>query len=223
MAGKKTLRRQPRQARGERRIGRILDAAALLFGRVGYEAATTNAIARQAKTSIGSLYQFFPNKEAILEALVSHYEAQLRAVHDRVLNAETADLPLPDIYERVIGTLAEFHAAHPGFWPLFYGSTTSPALSSAAARLHQECIGRVEAMLARRHPELPPSRRRLLATINVEVIKALLPLAEEEDEAYRAEVIAEMKNLLLAHMRQAVGTEEGLPRSQPRVRPSAGR
>ena len=71
MAGKKVLRREPRQERGRRRIEGILEAAARVFAEVGYEAATTNAIAREARTSIGSLYQFFPNKGAVLEALAA--------------------------------------------------------------------------------------------------------------------------------------------------------
>jgi AcrR family transcriptional regulator len=218
MARKKGLRREPQQARGRRRIDRLLDAAAAVFAKVGYEAATTNAIARQADTSIGSLYQFFPNKEAILEALVARYEGQLRAVHDAVLNEETARLPLPEIYDRIIDALAGFHAANPGFRPLFYGSTTSPQLAAAAARLHRECVGRVEAMLAVRHPTLDPARRFLYATINVEVIKALLPLSESGDAAFRALVLAEIKRLLLAHVSQVMGPAGGDASDGRRVR-----
>lgn len=54
-----------RQARGERRIAQLLDAAASVFCTSGYTAASTNAIAREAGVSPGTLYQFFPNKEAI--------------------------------------------------------------------------------------------------------------------------------------------------------------
>jgi AcrR family transcriptional regulator len=218
MAGKKVLRREPRQERGRRRIEGILEAAARVFAEVGYEAATTNAIAREARTSIGSLYQFFPNKGAVLEALAARYERELRAVHDAVLNEETAALPLPAVYDRVVDSLAEFHAAHPGFRPLFYGSTTSPALAAAAARLHGECVGRVEAMLAVGYPGLEPARRRLYATINVEVIKALLPLSESGDAAFRARVLAEIKRLLRLHLEGACGPEPGVKagRATPR-------
>src|SRR6266851_6317665 len=93
------LRREPRQDRGRRRIDAIIEAASAEFAEVGYEATTTNAIARRAGTSIGSLYQFFPNKEAILEALAVYYEEQLRALHDAILNAETASLPMPELYD----------------------------------------------------------------------------------------------------------------------------
>jgi AcrR family transcriptional regulator len=206
MPRKKTvLRREPRQDRGRRRLDAILDAADALFGEVGYEAATTNAIARRAATSIGSLYQFFPDKAAILRALAERYLEQLRAVHDAVLNVETVRLSFAEIYDRIVDGLAAFHAAHPGFRPLFYGSTTSPELARASAELHEECVRRADAMMAVGMPRLDAGRRRLYAVLNVEVIKALLPVAESGDAAWRARVIAETKRMLHAYMRDAVG------------------
>jgi AcrR family transcriptional regulator len=206
MARKKSaLRRLPRQERGRRRIDRILDAADGVFARVGYESATTNAIAREAKTSIGSVYQFFPNKETILHALAARYQEKLRAVHNSTLGKDTDHMPLPALYDRIIGGLAQFHADHPGFQHLFYGATASPHLAAAAAELTQECIARVDTLMARRMPALDPQRRRLYATLNVEVIKALLPLANTGDAAYREMMLGEIKNLLLGHMRQVMG------------------
>ena len=58
-------RRIPRQPRGRRRVSQLLDAAAAVISSVGYDAATMTAIAAKAGAPIGSLYQFFPNKEAI--------------------------------------------------------------------------------------------------------------------------------------------------------------
>lgn len=199
------LRRKPIQERGQRRIEVILDAAERSFAKIGYEATTTNAIALLAQTSIGSLYQFFPNKEAILRAVADRYLQRLRIVHDRVLTPEVAQLPLPDIYDRIISALAEFHRDHPGFQPLFHGSETSVQLKAAEDILSQECISRVDAMIGARHPSLPPERRRLLATINVEVIKTLLPLAEGATSAeQRQTILVEIKKLMLGYMQQAV-------------------
>ena len=72
------LRRTPQQARGQQRIHKLLNAAEQIFAEVGYDNATTNAIAERADTSIGSLYQFFPNKEAILKAVILRYLAETR-------------------------------------------------------------------------------------------------------------------------------------------------
>lgn len=195
-----TLRKQPVQERGQQRIDKILIAADSLFAEVGYDQATTNAIAARAGTSIGSLYQFFGDKRAILDALVHRYKDQLHAVHEAVLNEESARLPLPVIYDRILRALADFHARNRGFRPLFYGSATSGELAAAGQVLCQECIGRVEQMMVIRAPQLDPTRRRLLATINVEVIRALLPLSESGDEQFREEVLQEIKKLLLGYM-----------------------
>src|SRR5439155_1980997 len=109
MANRTKLRRAPKQERGQRRIGRILQAAAEEFARVGFDAATTNSIARRARTSVGSLYQFFPNKEAILAALTEHYLREIWAVHAVVLSAEAARLPLPVFFDQLVDRLADFH------------------------------------------------------------------------------------------------------------------
>ncbi|MGW1208096.1 TetR/AcrR family transcriptional regulator [Streptomyces sp. NPDC002499] len=62
-------RRKPRQVRAELTRDRILTAAAHVFAEHGYAAGTTNRIAEHARISIGSLYQYFPNKDAILAEL----------------------------------------------------------------------------------------------------------------------------------------------------------
>jgi AcrR family transcriptional regulator len=68
-------RRKPRQVRAELTRERILAAAAHVFAEHGYAAGTTNRIAERARISIGSLYQYFPNKDAILaELLVQHID-----------------------------------------------------------------------------------------------------------------------------------------------------
>ena len=68
-------RRKPRQVRAELTRERILAAAAHVFTGHGYAAGTTNRIAEQARISIGSLYQYFPNKAAILaELLIQHID-----------------------------------------------------------------------------------------------------------------------------------------------------
>jgi len=80
-------RRKPRQVRGELTRERILTAAAHVFAEHGYAAGTTNRIAERARVSIGSLYQYFPNKDAVLaELLIQHID------RGAWTNAENLDL-----------------------------------------------------------------------------------------------------------------------------------
>jgi AcrR family transcriptional regulator len=66
-------RRIPIQERGEQRVAGLLEAAAAIFAEVGYDAATMRDIAKRAGASIGSLYQFFPNKEVVARAIKTQY------------------------------------------------------------------------------------------------------------------------------------------------------
>lgn len=70
-------RKMPRQYRSRTTVRRILDAAAGVLEERGYEGASTNRIAAAAGISPGSLYQYFPNKDAILKTIVAEYTQQL--------------------------------------------------------------------------------------------------------------------------------------------------
>lgn len=202
------MRRAPRQERGRRRVEKILDASAELFAEVGFDGATTNAIAARAETSIGSLYQFFPNKEAILHALNARYLAQLREVCDVALAPERAGEPLETLLDEIVDALAAFHARHPGFQAVFYGSHSTPELEEAAQAATQEITGRLDTILALRRPDLPPARREIVSWTAMETMKAMLVLASQPfAEDWSARVMTETKVLLLAYLEPLVGDE----------------
>lgn len=217
MGKKQALRKEPRQERGQRRIEKILNAAERVFAKVGYEAATTNAIAQAARTSIGSIYQFFPHKEAILQAVADRFLGQLRALHEELFDHQRLPEDLEECYERIIRTLADFHTAHPAFQALFFGSATSGHLAAANEVLERECICRVEQLFAERMPWMSAADRRLYATINVNATKALLPLSESGDAAFRERVLTEIKRLMLGHMLQIVAEQAPSEPAQPRM------
>lgn len=78
-------RKAPSQQRSARTVDRIVDAAVSVFDDVGYAAATTNEIAREAGVSIGSLYQYFPNKDALLVAVARRHLASAVAALDALI------------------------------------------------------------------------------------------------------------------------------------------
>lgn len=215
MAVKRALvRRAPVQDRGLRRMERILDAADAVIARVGYDAATTNAIARRARTAIGSLYQFFPNKEAVLHALAERHFRHLHELHDGLFSATLAHLPFADMFDRIVDTLATHHAEHPGFRSLFFGSATSPPLEAAADRLRDECIARVDQLMAIRVPALDAAYRRHLAEMNVDFVRAVLPRATAAGREERTILLRELKRMMTVYAEDCVrrlGTGSGAP------------
>src|SRR6185436_6662896 len=104
-----TSRRVPTQERAKKRVERIIDAASHVFADEGYDAATMEAIAARAETSIGSIYQFFPNKISIFNALSRHYHEKVRAFFDLLLGGPLLDRPWGELLDAAIDALVLFH------------------------------------------------------------------------------------------------------------------
>jgi AcrR family transcriptional regulator len=107
-----TLRKQPKQARAQATIDAILEATAATLTEVGYDRATTNVIARRAGVSIGSLYQYFPHKEALVTALCERHLGEMTAL----LIGEVAamrDLPLGAAVHALVRSLLRAHSVSP--------------------------------------------------------------------------------------------------------------
>jgi AcrR family transcriptional regulator len=94
-------RRLPAQSRSNATVSAVLEAAARILERYGFEGYTTNAIAERAGVSIGSFYQYFPNKDAVTVALLERESA--------VLLSGIAEVPFADGYEA--GLLHIIHSA----------------------------------------------------------------------------------------------------------------
>jgi AcrR family transcriptional regulator len=92
----KLAAKEPKRARGKLRVAALLDAGAALFAEKGYEATTMTEIAQRSGAAIGSLYQFFPSKDALAEALFNRYAERtataLQHVVDRAPGLSSAHL-----------------------------------------------------------------------------------------------------------------------------------
>src|SRR5689334_14132330 len=143
--------------------------------------------------SPGSLYQFFPNKDAIAEALATRYLEQLHATQAYSFAPEIVHLPLDVLIDRVVDPLVALHVAHPGFWTLFGGSTVSPRLAAATRDFLDAVQERAEAMFAARAPRLVAAERTRCARVSVQLIRALLPLVVAADPSERDAIVRELK------------------------------
>lgn len=104
-----TPRKIPRQERSIRTVERILDAATRIFHEQGYAGTTTNDIADRAELSIGSLYQYFPNKDAVLVALTRRHIEAAETGLDHLLGRPRSDAGVEQILRDVVNFLVEQH------------------------------------------------------------------------------------------------------------------
>ncbi|MBA3824798.1 MAG: TetR/AcrR family transcriptional regulator [Ktedonobacterales bacterium] len=203
-----SLRRVPQQGRGTRRIAQILDAAAEIIGEVGYDATTTSLIAARAHTAIGSLYQFFPNKEAIVQGLLERYRADLRDLHSKVLTPDLLTLPLPTLLDRIIDPLMDFEMGQRGFKALFVGVHASPEIAQATRAMTDEVARRFAGIFTERLPALDPTLALRYSTITLSIVKAFLGLAASP-VLPREVLVTELKTVLLRYLEPLVGLRAG--------------
>ncbi|MEU2723620.1 TetR/AcrR family transcriptional regulator [Streptomyces smyrnaeus] len=166
-------RKRPRQVRAELTRQRILTAAAHVFADHGYAAGTTNRIAERARISIGSLYQYYPNKDAILvELLNRHLESGVSATRRRM----TEGLPdsLEEFVRSVVRTSIENHLDDPQLLRvLAEQAPRSPELLEKVAQHERERVAYIQELFER-HPEVRVEDVYLAARLFVSTAELLI-------------------------------------------------
>jgi len=185
-----------RQARGQKRIAQLLKAAGEVFAEVGYENATTNAIAAKAGVSPGTLYQFFSNKQAIAEALANDYAVKNQAVHEHAFDNLGPNTSLHEIVSRTVDPFLTFKQSAPAFDVLLMGSMVSSELAARIQSLHDGMTHRIGRLIASRAPHLSQSEIRTCAEVSVQIVKGLMPLALNGTPEQRKAGAQELKNVL---------------------------
>ena len=166
-------RKTPRQARAKETQERFLDAAARVFARHGYSAGTTNRIAEEAGASIGSLYQYFPNKDAILVALVRRHVAEGADLLATKL-ADAGGLPLRERLGTFVDAVLANHAGDPRLHQvLFEEAPRPPELLEELHTLEATIIEAAEAMI-RDDDEIDVGDPAMAARLVVTAIESLI-------------------------------------------------
>ena len=109
---KKSARRQPKQRRSHQTIQVVLEGAVKVLGREGVDAVTTNRIAEAAGVSIGSLYQYFPDKHAIFRALHEAHGRRVRLLLEGTVSSH-ATCSLESLILAILDRLIDEHSEDP--------------------------------------------------------------------------------------------------------------
>jgi len=142
-------RKQPRQERARGTVEAILDGAAQVFSVKGYAAGTTNHIAERAGVSIGSLYRYFPNKDAILmELLGRRVKEGLRLVEEALSEVSDPMLEPEGALRRFVEALIGFHRGDPELHRVLFDEGTLPqSLRRSLGDFEESIAEKVELLL----------------------------------------------------------------------------
>ncbi|MBB5192368.1 AcrR family transcriptional regulator [Silvimonas terrae] len=185
--------RQPQRERGRLRVAALLEAADQLFASKGFEATTMTEIAAQAGSSIGSLYQFFPTKEHVADAVLTDHAADLYQRMD-LLTQQATQWSVADTARHLFTALIQFRAAHPAFAVLVEARGAPPV---KAMGVRQKMREHVLAILRLKAPDKTDEALAPVAVVVLQIMKAAVALNGEEDLPTRPQALDEMREMLV--------------------------
>ena len=200
-------RKDPVQARAVETRDRILDSAARVFARHGYAAGTTNRIAEAAGLSVGSLYQYFPNKDSILVELVRrHLDTGRRAVEERL--AGVAAATTAEVLAAVVDAMIAVHAEDPALHQvLFEESPRPPELLAELHALEDEVVAVGAGVLAA-DPTVDVADPELAARLVLTTIESLVHRVVATRDIDRRVDLAAFRHELLTLVSRYLGLSE---------------
>ena len=169
---KTTPRKRPRQDRSRATVDAALAATARILVRRGFDGLTTNAVAEAAGISIGSLYQYFPNKEALVAALIERHLDEMNAALLSEL-ARVAELPMREAVRAVIELTIRAHAIDPELHRVLTEQVPRVGRLARVREVDAICQRAVHDMLTARRAELTVRDPDLAAFVLVASIEAI--------------------------------------------------
>jgi AcrR family transcriptional regulator len=177
----------------------MLDACAEILDEIGYDGLSTTGIAQRANVAIGSVYQFFPDKRAVTQALaLRNLEWFLDRVNRRI--AQGAFRQWSDTVGAVIEVFVDMHRTVPGFRVLRFGDIADDHLLDVTADNNAVVAGRLRAMAVQVFALPDSDELARVLTIAVEAADAVLKLAFRHDPEGDPEIVAEAERLIHGYL-----------------------
>ncbi|WP_199101078.1 TetR/AcrR family transcriptional regulator [Dyella sp. ASV21] len=197
--------RAPQRRRGHERVATLLSAASDCFVAKGYDATTMTEIAAKAEASIGSLYQFFPTKEALAEALLHQHAEALYARMERLL-AQTPGWTTEELATRLLRTFADYRRQQPAYVVLVEAAQTLPSMLGRTIR--QRMRDYLCQILAIHAPDIAAGDLRPAATVVQQLMKSAVALHGEQPVALRQAAQTQLQRALTLYLHDLAGTRE---------------
>ncbi len=194
------LRRAPSQARSRERVEKMLAAARDLIAEKGSDALRMGEVAERAGVSIGSLYQFFPDKAAVIRTLAERYNAEGRACIADGLAGIADKAGLRTAFAALIDTYYGIFLAEPVMRDIWSGTQADPALRDldrADSRINGAVLAEV---MARCRPEADRAALEASAFLVMQLGEATMRLAISVDRAEGDRLVETYKRMALAEI-----------------------
>jgi AcrR family transcriptional regulator len=189
------VRVAPQQERSTRRLAVFLESAAELFVVSGFEATTMTAIAERSSSSIGALYNYFPDKQSIAFTLLGQYSQDLEA-HWKPLMEQVETLSHTAFSNLLIERITQFVQQRPAFLKLL-AAPIRFRRDPAARKASRAAIANA---FRAKNPLLSNERSILAANVTIQIVRGMMTTYEETDPKGRSLVADEFKRALTLYL-----------------------
>jgi AcrR family transcriptional regulator/transposase-like protein len=208
LSSNKTLRRQPQQKRGKQRVEKILIAAAEVFAEAGFAAATIQQIADRANTAVGSIYQFFPDKLMIFQALLDKHLQYTELLEAEFFAGDLRSPLIERISDYIDAYAIYFEQPIPRCIALQNYMQPIPGLADLMVNMSEQLsiqLARHANLHRQRNPNLSAAKSELLTEVAHNMVNSLFLRALQSDDRHRQELYAEIKDVLYGYLNPHIG------------------
>ncbi|MEN9566971.1 MAG: hypothetical protein RLZZ69_2167 [Cyanobacteriota bacterium] len=194
-------RKQPQQDRSRMTVEAILEATAHILTERGYSKTNTNQIAELAGVSIGSLYQYFPNKESLMAALIQqHGDEMVELVESKL--SHLFDTPLEEAIPQLVKAVIAAHAINPKLHQVLNEEIPRSGRLDEAQKMDDRITNMLLKYFARWSDRLKPQNLEMTVFIFSHTVESLCHAAVIEEPSYmnNEEFEQEVFRLLLTYL-----------------------
>lgn len=182
---------EPRRRPGKERVAALLEAAASLIAEKGYEATTMAEIAARAGALVGSLYHFFPNKEALADALIRRYAERIDEAFARI-QGRAASMPIEALTDALLGFLVGLKEESKALVALL---DARPDWLAKVDEFLDAILAHIVRTLSLRSPGLPAETAQAMAVVLLQNMKAMKYLSDDPKAA------SELREMTLLYLK----------------------
>jgi len=208
------LQKQPTKARSRARVAAITSATAELLGEIGYDGLTTNLIAERAGVPVGTLYQFFRDKDDIVAELVARFKERIMGLVHEQLNAETLKRDRAAFVAALVEGIGRIQEENSAFVCIFSANQTNARFDDLGRELRQTLSRHLDHAFAAAFPTLDAAERRRMLATWADITGAMVSNFDRSIPGERKKLGNELKTVLGAYLDAKLGGAAAISDSQ---------
>lgn len=187
------MQRTPRQSRSRARVERILKAAVGLLADESVEKITVRALAARSRVSVGTIYQFFKDIEAVRAAVAEQTYAEFKSALATHLTADAARASPGEFFCRLIDVVGGLRKRYPQVGCLVRGDNSDELRMAFASELRELIAGHIRSTFAHAFPNMPKAERELKLEVAQSVMLGALRVMPSGPKAARLRHLKQSK------------------------------